>query len=120
MKNLKKRVVLICGMVIATLFNTINAFATSTSVDAPTLTEVRSIVDDGLELFFGALAAFAVIMGGVEFYKGFISFKDSADKGGYGESKSSGVKHVIAGVFCLIGGIIIFVVLGWTKDLFGI
>ena len=97
-------------------------FATggSADVDAPTLTEVRSIVGDGLDLFFGALGAFAVIMGGVEFYNGFLSYKDSKAKGGFGESKSNFIHHIIAGALCLIGGVIVFVVLAWTKDLFSI
>ena len=96
-------------------------FATGTAdVDAPTLTEVRSIVGDGLDLFFGALGAFAVIMGGIEFYKGFIAYKDSQAKGGYGESKSNFIHHVIAGSLCLIGAVLVFVVLGWSKDLFSI
>ena len=97
-------------------------FATggSADVDAPTLTEVRSIVGDGLDLFFGALGAFAVIMGGIEFYKGFIAYKDSQAKGGYGESKSNFIHHIIAGSLCLIGAVLVFVVLGWAKDLFSI
>ena len=97
-------------------------FATggSADVDAPTLTEVRSIVGDGLDLFFGSLGAFAVIMGGIEFYKGFIAYKDSQAKGGYGESKSNFVHHIIAGALCLIAGVLVFVVLAWAKDLFSI
>ncbi|MDO5564600.1 MAG: hypothetical protein Q4F88_05165 [Eubacteriales bacterium] len=95
-------------------------FASATNVDAPTLTEVKSIVNDGLDLFFGALGAFAVIMGGIEFYKGFLSFRDADARGGFGESKSKAVHHIIAGVFCLIGGVLVFVVLGWAKDLFSI
>lgn len=97
-------------------------FATggTADIDAPTLTEVRSIVGDGLDLFFGALGAFAVIMGGIEFYKAFLSYKDSRAKGGYGESKSNFVHQVIAGALCLIGGVIVFVVLAWSKDLFSI
>ena len=100
-------------------FNTL-VFASSADVDAPTFSEVRSIVGDGLDLFFGALGAFAIIMAGMEFYKGFLAHKDSINKGGYGESKSNFVQHIIAGVLCLIGAVIVFVVLGWTKDLFNI
>ena len=41
-------------------------------------------------------------------------------KGGYGESKSNFIHHVIAGSLCLIGAVLVFVVLGWSKDLFSI
>ena len=108
--------------VVSILMINMLTFATggTADVDAPTLTEVRSIVGDGLDLFFGALGAFAVIMGGIEFYKGFIAYKDSQAKGGYGESKSNFIHHIIAGVLCLIGAVLVFVVLGWSKDLFSI
>lgn len=119
MKSVKK-LILSAGTIIGIVLHNIITFAGSADVDAPTLTEVRSIVGDGLDLFFGALGAFAVIMGGVEFYKAFLSYKDSRAKGGYGQSKSDFVHHVIAGALCLIGGVIVFVVLGWTKDLFSI
>ncbi len=119
MKDLKR---LLLGVSTIVCIFTLNilTFATSTDVDAPTLTEVRSIVGDGLDLFFGALGAFAVIMGGIEFYKAFVSYKDSQSKGGYGESKSNFVYHVTGGVLCLIGAVLVFVVLGWAKDLFSI
>lgn len=119
MKQLKKLGLSMLLILNIFMFN-IMTFASSADVDAPTLTEVRGIVGDGLDLFFGALGAFAVIMGGVEFYKAFLSYKDSRAKGGYGQSKSDFVHHVIAGALCLIGGVIVFVVLGWTKDLFSI
>ena len=119
MERIKKK---ICGLSILVNVLMLNMFtlASSTDVDAPTLTEVRSIVGDGLDLFFGALGAFSVIMGGIEFYKAFLAYRDSVNKGGYGESKSNFVQHIIAGVLCLIGAVLIFVVLGWTKDLFSI
>ena len=120
MKKIKS---LIFGIstIVSIFMLSILTFATGTAdVDAPTLTEVRSIVGDGLDLFFGALGAFAVIMGGIEFYKGFIAYKDSQAKGGYGESKSNFIHHVIAGSLCLIGAVLVFVVLGWSKDLFSI
>ena len=120
MKKFKSFIFSISTIVSIFMLN-ILTFATSTAdVDAPTLTEVRSIVGDGLDLFFGALGAFAVIMGGIEFYKGFIAYKDSQAKGGYGESKSNFIHHVIAGSLCLIGAVLVFVVLGWAKDLFSI
>ena len=119
MKKFKKLCLSISVIVSIFMLN-ILTFATGADVDAPTLAEVRSIVGDGLDLFFGALGAFAVIMGGIEFYKGFIAYKDSQAKGGYGESKSNFIHHVIAGALCLIGGIIVFVVLSWAKDLFSI
>ncbi len=109
--------------VLSVLFNVlfVNMFTfASSDADAPTLTEVRSIVSDGLDLFFGALGAFAVIMGGIEFYRGFLAYRDSVNKGGYGESKSNFVQHIIAGVLCLIGAVLVFVVLSWAKDLFSI
>ena len=117
-KKLRKTVLLVVATANVFLLNMVT-FATG-DVDAPTLTEVKAIVNDGLDLFFGALGAFAVIMGGVEFYKGFLSFRDADARGGFGESKSKGIHHIIAGVFCLIGGVIVFVVLGWAKDLFSI
>ena len=120
MKKLRSIIFSASTIVSIFMFN-ILTFATGTAdVDAPTLTEVRSIVGDGLDLFFGALGAFAVIMGGIEFYKGFIAYKDSQAKGGYGESKSNFIHHVIAGSLCLIGAVLVFVVLGWSKDLFSI
>ena len=124
MKKIKKCLLGVSMVVSVFIFNMLT-FATGTGtstadVDAPTLTEVRSIVGDGLDLFFGALGAFAVIMGGIEFYKGFIAYKDSQAKGGYGESRSNFTHHIIAGVLCLIGAVLIFVVLGWAKDLFSI
>ena len=123
MKKLKRIIFSVSTVVSIFIFNmlTFATGGTSTAdVDAPTLTEVRSIVGDGLDLFFGALGAFAVIMGGIEFYKGFIAYKDSQAKGGYGESKSNFIHHVIAGSLCLIGAVLVFVVLGWSKDLFSI
>ncbi len=122
MKKLKRSIFSISAIVGIFMLN-ILTFATGSGtadVDAPTLTEVRSIVGDGLDLFFGALGAFAVIMGGIEFYKGFIAYKDSQAKGGYGESKSNFIHHIIAGALCLIGAVLVFVVLGWAKDLFSI
>ena len=121
MKKLKWVALSVSTVVSIFIFNMLT-FATgdAADVDAPTLTEVRSIVGDGLDLFFGALGAFAVIMGGIEFYKGFIAYKDSNAKGGYGESKSNFIHHIIAGALCLIGAVLVFVVLGWTKDLFSI
>lgn len=95
MKSVKK-LILSAETLIGIVLHNIITFASSADVDAPTLTEVRSIVGDGLDLFFGALGAFTVIMGGVEFYKGFLSYKDSYAKGGYGQSKSDFVHHVIA------------------------
>lgn len=122
MKKFKKLLFNVSVAISIFLLN-ILTFATSggtADVDAPTLSEVRSIVGDGLDLFFGALGAFAVIMGGIEFYKGFIAYKDSQAKGGYGESKSNFIHHIIAGALCLIGAVLVFVVLGWAKDLFSI
>lgn len=122
MKKFKKLLFNVSVAISIFLLN-ILTFATSSGtadVDAPTLSEVRSIVGDGLDLFFGALGAFAVIMGGIEFYKGFIAYKDSQAKGGYGESKSNFIHHIIAGALCLIGAVLVFVVLGWAKDLFSI
>ena len=119
MEKVKKKLFLI-SIIVNVLMLNMFTFASSADVDAPTLTEVRSIVSDGLDLFFGALGAFAVIMGGIEFYKGFLAYRDSANKGGYGESKSNSIQHIIAGAFCLIGAVLVFVVLGWAKDLFSI
>lgn len=119
MERLKKKIFSL-SILLSVFMQNMLTFASSADVDAPTLTEVRSIVSDGLDLFFGALGAFAVIMGGIEFYKGFLAYRDSANKGGYGESKSNSIQHIIAGVFCLIGAVLVFVVLGWAKDLFSI
>lgn len=120
MKKLKKLFFSGSVAISVFLFNIFTFATSSADVDAPTFSEVRSIVGDGLDLFFGALGAFAVIMGGIEFYKGFIAYKDSQAKGGYGESKSNFIHHVIAGSLCLIGAVLVFVVLGWSKDLFSI
>ena len=56
MKNVKK-LILSVGIIIRIISLNILTFASSADVDAPTLTEVRSIVGDGLDLFFGSLAA---------------------------------------------------------------
>lgn len=117
--KIQKKILLFYVIVISIfIINTIT-FAT-TNQNAPKLTDVRRIVEDGLDLFFGALSSIAVVIGGFEFFRGFMAYRDSRAKGGYGESKSDFVHHIISGALCLIGAVLVYTVLGWAKELFNL
>ena len=49
-----------------------------------------------------------------------MAYRDSRAKGGYGESKSDFVHHIISGALCLIGAVLVYTVLGWAKELFNL
>ena len=117
MGKIKKKI-LVLSIILDAIFLNMFTFASSADVDAPTLTEVRSIVGDGLDLFFGALGAFAVIMGGIELYGAFMAHRENVEQGGFGRAQNKVQDKVIAGVMCLIAASIIFIVMRWTQGLF--
>lgn len=80
--------------------------------------EVNEIASKGLKIFFGALAGFAVIMGGIELYGAFLAHRENVEQGGYGGAQNKVQQKIIAGVLCLIAAAIIFIVLRWTQSLF--
>ena len=80
--------------------------------------EVNEIASKGLKIFFGALAGFAVIMGGIELYGAFMAHRENVEQGGFGRAQNKVQDKVIAGVMCLIAAAIIFIVMRWTQGLF--
>ena len=80
--------------------------------------EVNEIASKGLKIFFGALAGFAVIAGGIELYGAFMAYKENVEQGGFGEAQNKVQQKIIAGVMCLIAAAIIFIVMRWTQGLF--
>ena len=87
---------------------------------APTEDEVDDIASKGLKIFFGALAGFAVVIGGIELYGAFMAHRENVEQGGFGGAKDRVQKKIIAGVMCLIAAAIIFIVMRWTQALFDI
>ena len=80
--------------------------------------EVNEIASKGLKIFFGALAGFAVIMGGIELYGAFMAHRENVEQGGFGGAQNKVQQKIIAGVMCLIAAAIIFIVMRWTQGLF--
>lgn len=80
--------------------------------------EVNEIASKGLKIFFGALAGFAVIMGGIELYGAFMAHRENVEQGGFGGAQNKVQQKIIAGVMCLIAAAIIFIVMRWTQSLF--
>ena len=80
--------------------------------------EVNEIASKGLKIFFGALAGFAVIMGGIELYGAFMAHRENVEQGGFGGAQNKVQQKVVAGVLCLIAAAIIFIVMRWTQSLF--
>ena len=80
--------------------------------------EVNEIASKGLKIFFGALAGFAVIMGGIELYGAFMAHRENVEQGGFGGAQNKVQNKIIAGVMCLIAAAIIFIVMRWTQGLF--
>ena len=80
--------------------------------------EVNEIASKGLKIFFGALAGFAVIAGGIELYGAFMAHKENIEQGGFGGAQNKVQQKIIAGIFCLIAAAIIFIVMRWTQSLF--
>ncbi|MBR1454814.1 MAG: hypothetical protein IJ593_09285 [Lachnospiraceae bacterium] len=87
---------------------------------APTEDEVDEIASKGVKIFFGALAGFAVVFGGIELYGAFMAHRENVEQGGFGEARDKVQKKIIAGVMCLIAAVIIFIVMHWTQALFDI
>ena len=80
--------------------------------------EVNEIASKGLKIFFGALAGFAVIMGGIELYGAFMAHRENVAQGGFGGAQNKVQEKIIAGVMCLIAAAVIFIVMRWTQGLF--
>ena len=85
--------------------------------DTPTRTQVEETAANGIRLSFGALAGIAVVMGGIEFYGAFLSFRESEELGGSGEAQSKVGKKIFAGVMCLIAAVLVFIVQNWALNL---
>ena len=84
----------------------------------PSEDEVNEIASKGLKIFFGALAGFAVIMGGIELYGAFMAHRENVEQGGFGGAQNKVQQKIIAGILCLIAAAIIFIVMRWTQSLF--
>lgn len=97
------------------LMNYVLTFAT-----APDKSKVESVAVDGIEMFFGALGGIAVVLGGVEFVQAFLAYRENEEEGGSGEANSKVGKKILAGVFCLVGAVIVFTIMNWTKTLFNL
>ena len=80
--------------------------------------EVNEIASKGIKIFFGALAGFAVIMGGIELYGAFMAHRENVEQGGFGGAQNKVQQKIIAGIMCLIAAAIIFIVMRWTQSLF--
>ena len=80
--------------------------------------EVNEIASKGLKIFFGALAGFAVIMGGIELYGAFMAHRENVEQGGFGGAQNKVQQKIVAGILCLIAAAIIFIVMRWTQSLF--
>ena len=87
---------------------------------APDKSKVESVAVDGIEMFFGALAGIGVVLGGVEFVKAFLAYRENEAEGGSGEANSKVGNKILAGVFCLVGAVIVFTIMNWTKTLFNL
>lgn len=115
LKAIKNKIVKVGS--IASLLVTIyctKVFATS----VPNEDEVNEIASKGIKIFFGALAGFAVIMGGIELYGAFMAYRENVEQGGFGGAQNKVQQKIIAGVMCLIAAAIIFIVMRWIQGLF--
>ena len=88
------------------------------AVTTPNEDEVNEIASKGLKIFFGALAGFAVIMGGIELYGAFMAHRENLQQGGFGGAQNKVQDKIVAGIMCLIAAAIIFIVMRWTQSLF--
>lgn len=115
LKNLKekaKNVLLLANSML--IINASRVFAVTT----PDEDEVNDIASKGLKIFFGALAGFAIIMAGLEFYGAFMAYRENQEQGGFGGAQNKVQNKIFAGIMCLIAAAIIFIVLRWTQSLF--
>lgn len=115
LKTIKDSIIKVATLVslFITVYGTEVLAATTPSED-----EVNEIASKGLKIFFGALAGFAVIMGGIELYGAFMAHRENVDQGGFGGAQNKVQQKIIAGIFCLIAAGIIFIVMRWTQSLF--
>ena len=86
------------------------------AVTTPNEDEVNEIASKGLKIFFGALAGFAVIMGGIELYGAFMAHRENLEQGGFGGAQNKVQEKIVAGIMCLIAAAIIFIVMRWTQS----
>ena len=103
------------SIVLFSLNNLIITFATS-----PDKPKVESFAVDGIEMFFGALSGIAVVFGGMEFVQAFLAYRESDEEGGSGEANARVGRKILSGIFCLIGAVIVFTIMNWTKALFNL
>lgn len=115
LKKIKSNIVKvgITSSMLITIYGTKILAATTPNED-----EVNEIASKGLKIFFGALAGFAVIMGGIELYGAFMAHRENVEQGGFGGAQNKVQQKIIAGVMCLIAAAIIFIVMRWTQALF--
>lgn len=115
LKNLKNKVKL------AILFCSCYLYVNANKVFAATMPdedEVNDIASKGLKIFFGALAGFAIIMGGFDFYGAFMAYRENQEQGGFGGAQNKVQSKIFAGIMCLIAAAVIFIILRWTQSLF--
>ena len=115
---MKKELLRFKTIIITTIFTIMNYVLTFAS--APDKSKVESVAVEGIEMFFGALGGIAVILGGVEFVQAFLAYRENEEEGGFGEANSKVGKKILAGIFCLVGAVIVFTIMNWTKTLFNL
>ena len=115
LKNIKEKVTKVWLIGSTAIFVNASKVLAATTPDED---EVNDIASKGLKIFFGALAGFAVIMAGLEFYGAFMAYRENQEQGGFGGAQNKVQTKIFAGVMCLIGAAIIFIVLRWTQSLF--
>lgn len=115
MKNIKKVVSLIIVTISIVMFN---VFTFATSVEAPTLTEVRQVSNDGLNLVFGGAGGVCVIIAIFQLVQGLMSLSESKRMGGFGQAKSDMISHFMAAAGCFIAAVLCFWGLSKALDLF--
>ena len=117
LKRIKKNFLMLSILIlnIITIYST-KVFATT----IPDEDEVNEIASKGLKMFFGLLAGFAVLRGGLELYDAFMAHRENMELGGFGGSQNKVKEKVIAGVMCLIAAGVIFIVMGWIQKLFNL
>ena len=87
---------------------------------APDRSKVEAVASDGIDLFFGSLAGIAVVLGGIEFVQAFLAYRENEEEGGSAEANSKVGRKILAGVLCLVGAVIVFTIMNWTKTLFNL
>ena len=84
-KNIKKRIIhIITIMNLSVIAYGTKVFAATT----PSEDEVNEIASKGLKIFFGALAGFAILKGGIELYGAFLAYRENVDQGGFGGAQN--------------------------------